>query len=60
MKWNELRRIAERHGWTLKRRGGKHDVYAHPEKGFIIEIGHHGAQEVPPGTFSKLKKQIGF
>ncbi|MDR2893992.1 MAG: type II toxin-antitoxin system HicA family toxin [Alistipes sp.] len=60
MKWNELRRIAEARGWKLKRRGGNHDVYHHPEKPFRIEIGRHGSQEIPHGTFSKLKKQIGF
>lgn len=60
MKWNELRRIAEDHGWTLLRNGRNHDVYAHPEKPYRIEIGRHGKEEVKNGTFHKLKKQIGF
>ncbi|MBR5956962.1 MAG: type II toxin-antitoxin system HicA family toxin [Salinivirgaceae bacterium] len=60
MKWSELRRIAERSGWYLLRNGRKHDIYAHPDKDFIIEIGRHDKEEIKTGTFSKLKKQIGF
>ncbi len=58
MKWNELRKIAEAHGWKLLRNGSNHDVYYHPEKSYRIEIGRHG--KIKNGTFLKLKKQIGF
>lgn len=60
MKWNELRKIAEKHGWRLSRSGGRHDIYKHPDKDYIIEIGRHGSEEIKNGTFYKLKKQIGF
>ncbi|DBA55318.1 HicA-like toxin-antitoxin protein [Porphyromonas phage phage019b_ATCC49417] len=60
MKWNELRRIAEKKGWVLHRSGANHDIYRHPEKPGTIQIGRHGKQEIAPGTFNKLKKQIGF
>lgn len=60
MKWNELRKIAESHGWEIARHGSEHDLYGHPDKKFKIAIARHGAKEVPTGTFSKLKKQIGF
>ena len=39
MKWNELRRIAESHGWFLLRTGGNHDIYAHPMFGVLETIG---------------------
>ncbi|MDR0832625.1 MAG: type II toxin-antitoxin system HicA family toxin [Candidatus Symbiothrix sp.] len=60
MKWSELRRIAERNGWLFQRNGGKHDIYVHPDKDYKIEIERHGSQEVKPGLYYKLKKQIGF
>jgi predicted RNA binding protein YcfA (HicA-like mRNA interferase family) len=60
MKWSELRRIAERKGWCLLRRGGKHDIYCHKDKDYQIEIERHDSQEVKPGLFYKLKRQIGF
>lgn len=60
MKWNELRRIAEENGWRLFRHGANHDIYRHPEKDEAILIGRHGSEEIKKGTFSTLKKQIGF
>ncbi|MDR1224248.1 MAG: type II toxin-antitoxin system HicA family toxin [Tannerella sp.] len=60
MKWSELRRIAERKGWYFLRRGRKHDIYAHNEKDYRIEIERHDSQEIKPGLYYKLKKQIGF
>ena len=46
MKWNELRRIAESHGWFLLRTGGNHDIYAHPQKEDFLKIERHGSKEV--------------
>ena len=62
MKWNELKRIAEAKGWRLYRNGSNHDVYRHPDKpeSGNIYIGRHGKEEIRPGTFDRLKKQIGF
>ncbi|HOF99320.1 MAG TPA: type II toxin-antitoxin system HicA family toxin [Paludibacteraceae bacterium] len=60
MKWNELRRIAEKNGWYLYRNGSRHDIYRHLEKDYPIQIGRHGSEEIKTGTFNKLKKQIGF
>ncbi len=60
MKWNELRKIAEAHGWRLWRNGSSHDIYRHPDKKEVLLIGRHGKEEIKNGTFNKLKKQIGF
>lgn len=59
MKWNELRRLAEKNGWYLWRNGSKHDIYRHPEKTYTIHIERHGSQEVKSGLCTKLLKQIG-
>jgi len=60
MKWNELRRIAEKKGWYLWRNGGNHDLYRHPEKGGVLVIERHESQEIRPGLYYELKRQIGF
>ena len=60
MKWSELRRIAEKHGWYLWRSGSRHDIYLHPEKKGSLEIERHDSQEVKTRLFHNLKKQIGF
>ena len=60
MKWSELRRKAERNGWYLVRNGSNHDIYAHEEKDFRIQIGRHDSEEVKKGLLRKLTKQIGI
>jgi predicted RNA binding protein YcfA (HicA-like mRNA interferase family) len=60
MKWSELKKIAKRKGWYLVRNGKEHDIYAHPEKDYQIEIERHDAKEIKKGLYHKLKKQIGF
>ncbi len=60
MKWSEMRRIAEDHGWYMWRNGANHDIYRHPDREDIIQISRHGSEEVKTGTYHKLKKQIGF
>ncbi len=62
MKWSELRKIAEDHGWYLAQHGAKHDKYLHPNrsKDDVLLLGRHGKEEIKNGTFYKLKKQIGF
>jgi mRNA interferase HicA len=60
MKWSELRRKVIRNGWYLVRNGSNHDIYAHSDKDFQIQIGRHDSEEVKKGLFNKLKKQIGF
>ena len=60
MKWSELKRKAMQLGWVLVREGKKHEIYAHPDKDYEIQLERHGSQEIKKGLFSKLKKQIGF
>jgi len=44
----------------LIRTGSIHDIYAHHDKDFQIQIGRHDSEEVKKGLYSKLKKQIGL
>lgn len=60
MKWSELRKKAIRNGWYKLRNGKEHDIYAHPDKEYFIQISRHDSEEVKTGLYHKLKKQIGF
>ncbi len=60
MKWKELIKIAEAHGFRFKSHGKKHDRYVNPETGVEILIERHGSQEVRKGLMMNLKKIIGF
>ena len=57
MNYEELQK---KNGWYLWRTGGNHDLYRHPGKGQVLVIERHGSQEIRPGLYYKLKKQIGF
>jgi hypothetical protein len=56
MKWSELRKKAIFHGWYLLRNGKEHDIIAHPDKAFTIQIARHDSKEVEYGLHQKLKK----
>ena len=60
MKWNELKAIATKKGWFFVRYGKKHDVYLHPNRKDVLYIERHGSQEIRPGLYKRLKKQVGF
>ena len=60
MKWNELRKIALKHGFKFYKGLNGHDLYYNEEKKQMIMLERHGAQEVRKGLMEKLKKQIGF
>ncbi len=60
MKWNELKRIAIKHGFVFYRELKGHDIYMNPETGAKIMLERHQSQEVRAGLMHKLKKEIGF
>lgn len=60
MKWKELIKIAEAHGFEFRAHGKKHDRYYNAERGIEIMVERHGSQEVRKGLLQRLKKQIGF
>lgn len=60
MNWNEMKRIAVKHGFSFLRSGKKHDIYYKEETGQVILIERHWTQEVRPGLMKDLKKKIGF
>lgn len=60
MKWKELIKILQEHGYQFDGHGKKHDRYLNPITGEIIMVERHGSQEVRKGLMMALKKKIGF
>ncbi len=58
MKTSELKKIAAKFGWTIKRHGSKHDLYSHPDYDYLIAIGRHDKEEVKNGTAADTIKKI--
>ena len=53
MKFSELYRLLESHGWIC-REGSGHRKYVHPDFEFFIPVGRHKSQEVPSGTLKSI------
>ncbi len=62
VKFSELYRLLESHGWTLKKgkRKGGNDKYVHPDFDYFIPVGRHKSQEVPSGTLRGILKDAGI
>lgn len=62
MKYSELYRILQKHGWTVKegKRKGGHDRYVHPDYNHFILVARHPSQEVAPGTLHCILRQAGI
>jgi predicted RNA binding protein YcfA (HicA-like mRNA interferase family) len=57
VRFAELRRFVEKHGWTLIRIRGSHHVFQKPDgSSYSIPV-HHG--KVKPAYVREVKKQIG-
>ncbi len=59
MRFNELVRILEKHGWKLARTG-KSSARFYEKDGKELNVHYHGNQEVPKGTASRILKDAGI
>lgn len=59
MKFSELYRMLEEHGWK-RTEGKRHSKYVHPGFRFSVIVGRHESQEVPTGTLNAILKQTGL
>jgi predicted RNA binding protein YcfA (HicA-like mRNA interferase family) len=60
MKYRELIRLLEQHGWQEVRKGGSHIVYGHPEKENRLVIPYHSRKEVKKGLLNAILKEAGI
>ena len=59
MSFNELIRILEKNGWTMKRTG-KSSLRLFTKNGKTLIVHYHGAAELPKGTAAAILKQAGI
>ena len=57
VRFGEVRRLAEKHGWRLIRTNGSHHVFQKPDGSVFSIPVHHG--KVKHVYYREVKKQIG-
>ena len=60
MKFSELVRLLEQHGFNMKKEKGSIRYYAKPGIDRLIRIDYHGSKEVPTGTCQAILKAAGL
>jgi predicted RNA binding protein YcfA (HicA-like mRNA interferase family) len=60
MKFSELVRLLEQHGFRIVREKGSIRYYAKPGHQRLIRIDFHGSKEVPTGTCHAILKAAGL
>ena len=60
MKFSELVRLLERHGFKLVKEKGAIRYYSKPGIDRLIRIDYHGTKEVPAGTCQAILKAAGL
>jgi predicted RNA binding protein YcfA (HicA-like mRNA interferase family) len=60
MRFNELVRLLERHGFSLLKEKGSIRYYSKPGHDSLVRVDYHGAKEVPTGTCHAILKAAGI
>ena len=60
MKFSELVRRLEQHGFALVKQKGSIRYYAKPGVDRVIRVDYHGSREVPTGTCHAILKAAGM
>lgn len=60
MKFSELVRLLEDHGFTLVKEKGSIRYYAKPGVDRLIRVDYHGSREVPTGTCHAILTAAGL
>ena len=60
MKFSELIRLLERHGFALLKEKGSVRYYWKTGRGNLIRVDYHGSREVPNGTYQAILKAAGI
>jgi predicted RNA binding protein YcfA (HicA-like mRNA interferase family) len=60
VKFSELVRLLEGHGFALVKQKGSVRYYARPGWPRLIRVDYHGAKEVPTGTCRAILKAAGI
>jgi predicted RNA binding protein YcfA (HicA-like mRNA interferase family) len=60
MKFSELIRLLERHGFKIVKEKGSIRYYGKPGWDKLIRVDYHGSKEVPSGTCNYIFKTAGI
>ncbi len=60
MKFSELIRLLEAHGFRLFKEKGSIRYYAKPGHDKLVRVDYHGSKEVPTGTCHAILKAAGI
>lgn len=60
MKFSELVRLLEKHGFKIIKEKGSIRYYAKPGWNRLIRVDYHGSKEVPKGTCEHIMKAAGI
>ncbi len=60
MKVSELTKFLLKNGITIKREGGRHDLYYSPLTRNTFPVSRHRTEELPAGTLAAILKQAGL
>ncbi len=59
-KYREFRRQLKDEGWAIKSQEGSHEQWVHPTKPGKVTVAGHENEDIPKGTYRKMKKQAGI
>ena len=60
MKFSELKKILKNHGCYKADEGSNHEEWFSPITNKPFQVGRHGTQDVPKGTYHAILKQAGI
>ena len=60
MRFNELVRLLEQHGFRIVKQKGSIRYYGKPGWSYLVRIDYHGSKEVPTGTCHAILKAAGI
>ena len=59
-KYIEFTRQLLDEGWRIKSQEGSHQQWDHPTKPGKVTVGGHPNEDIPKGTYRRMKKQAGI
>jgi predicted RNA binding protein YcfA (HicA-like mRNA interferase family) len=59
-KYNEVRQALLDAGWSVTRRRGSHEVWAHPDREQRIVVAGKDSDTIPAGTLGSIRRASGL
>ena len=59
-KYREVRHALSHAGWSVVRKRGSHEVWAHPDRQARVVVAGKDSDTVPPGTLGSIRRATGL